>query len=92
MRCPLCAQAGNEHELMIDGNPARNLRQVTEYWDRDNKFHAHDRQRRGMNLRCSNGHAFTITFLSKCPRVDCEWNQQPETHAGTGWPEPAKTE
>lgn len=90
-RCPLCVAAGARHALHIDEQtrPSNNYL-VTEWWDEDGRQHLHDREKRLIHMRCSNGHAFVITHLSRCPCRGCEWNNAPEVNGGTGWPEPPK--
>lgn len=88
MRCPICVAAAKEHELHVDAPPA-NKQTFEEFWDVLDRQHIHDRQLRACHARCSNGHSFTVRFLSRCPCLTCEWNQQPEI-AGVGWPDVGK--
>lgn len=90
MRCPLCVSAGAEHVLHVDGHPPPNEMRHSEWWDERGRHHVHDPQRRDCHLRCSNQHHFTVTFISRCPTMNCEWNDQPEVTTGVGWPAPAE--
>lgn len=93
-RCPLCVAAGARHSLFIENEPTPPSQRVRadEFWDEDAKQHIHDPNRYKMHLRCSNGHFFNITHLTRCPSRACDWNKQDEVNGGTGWPEVPKVE
>lgn len=93
MRCPLCVNAGAAHELHIDNaRPEPNLKLVASWYDEKDLLHQHDSQEIPMHLRCSNGHHFTVRWLSRCPVRVCEWNKNVLVTTGVGWPEVPKQE
>ena len=73
------------HELHVD-KPPKNKMDFIEFWDMADRHHVHDKQRRLAHYHCSNNHNFTVTYLSRCPVMDCTWNAQPEIN-GVGLPE-----
>lgn len=89
MRCPTCVADGKEHEVRIENAAPKPGPPPLEYWDKFNRLHMHDDERKVMHIRCSNGHSFTLVFLSRCPCRICDWNLKPEID-GLGWPEAAK--
>jgi hypothetical protein len=82
MKCPACVAAGlvsrfNEHQA-----PKQNGT-VERFFDEDGRRHVHDTTLYTFVMACSNDHAFTSSFRSRCPCKDCAWNDMPLVQAGS---------
>ena len=82
MRCPACIEAGKTsriYETIIrPGTPGA----VERFWDEAGLPHVHAHALRHTQYACSNGHHYKRTFLERCPRPVCDWNDQDLVKAG----------
>jgi hypothetical protein len=93
MRCPTCLFEGKRHSVTAAG-PPRNDGVIPhdEFWDEDRQHHIHDPTVQTGGFSCSNGHIWALSYLTRCPCQDCDWNLRPETRAQCGAPIPGRAE
>lgn len=85
MRCPACIAEGKTSRLdLIRGHPRGQGPQgaVHIFWDEGGAKHIHDHGTKRIAYRCSNNHHYEQTFKDRCPRAECQWNEQDLVKAG----------
>lgn len=82
MRCPTCLFEGKRHTVFALGQPRNNgVIPHTEFWDDDSGHHVHDPTVSFGGFYCSNGHQWTMSYMTRCPQACCDWNLRPEARA-----------
>ena len=67
--CERCRAEG-QRSTVTSLPTATTLMADSEWWDEVGNHHRHDLNRRGSAFRCSNGHAWQVSWLDGCPSCD----------------------
>lgn len=81
MKCPACVEASLVSR--VDEHHAPKQRGAVErFFDEQGARHVHDMTVFTVVMTCTNGHAFTSSFRSRCVCRGCAWNETPLVKAG----------